>query len=842
MPTANRSNLLAELEARTAERTQQGDGEAFSQDNVESEQEEEEEDFSNLLGHKQVCTPSPYTKQGGGGQGAPLTNPTAANTNAGETTPAAATFTLATPAQCQAKGSALLRVLAEIDRGHSPAQRKQEFQWQANAKNLHLIFKDKACAPSTKLRCYGFATKNSPYIKIVHSIGKYYGEDDSELQGTTIGFTGDRTENSNPSAIILPELNSWNWKKVTICSDRVRAATFYGDPTNRTKKWDPSGLGTEEVELPRLIYLTTMQAAWAAQEERTFYELYKYNDELVTSTEGGGMITAEDVALHQRWCLAMCQLAGANNLDLAPAPVFTQDQSFHKWSNLAINTTLGQPTSYATPPAQHESPNNAPGDSTTAVAAAQTELLREMMQELRDSHQQQASNSATTSQSKDAGGKLYSEYQIAAIKGFSGTADVTQLSPIWTQFQKTKDIDDQRCILGKYMAEWSKVMGIEIDTGVFYNKETMEDIVKVRPNSAEGLATLKTGERGCSILSCFPRAPMEIEALRIKEQAARVSQANHTFEEALKLAQSDGRAPPDNYMETRLTIATYAAELWSLWTKGCHHYEMVMKVYNTLCLPEVSVIKGAFTPIHCRELIWAIYDDGRRFFSKRKTPSELAMPNVAWPMSLLGDIMLDVTFARRIERPGFPTSWKIKLPAQDERPGATGSLELGTPKSASRGSNAEYGTLGVAGGEPLRLAAKPEAPAVDLRELGQALEHVHKDIREELKDVHLKYNGESKLTQILKAAGDKKHDDLPKIAELCNPTTGKNDLCYNYICGRCRFGNKCHRAVMGGHVEANRLTPDFIGALCKLLRPGIKWVVTNGEPYRARANKRKFGK
>jgi hypothetical protein len=236
---------------------------------------------------------------------------------------------------------------------------------------------------------------------------------------------------------------------------------------------------------------------------------------------------------------------------------------------------------------------------------------------------------------------------------------------------------------------------------------------------------------------------VEIEALRIKEQAVRVSQANHTFEEALKLAQSDGRAPPENYMETRLTIATYAADLWSLLTKGCHNYEMVMKVYNTLCLPEVSVIKEAFTPIHCRELIWAIYDDGSRFFSKCKTPSEMAMPNVAWSMSLSGDIMLDVTFARRIERPGFPTSWKIKLPAHSERYGATGGLEFGTPGGVGRGTNTEYGTLGAAGGEPLRPAAKPEAPPVDLRELAKALEHVHKDIREELKDIHLKYNGES---------------------------------------------------------------------------------------------------
>ncbi len=243
MPTANRAaNLFAELEAHTTERIQQGDEEAVSQDNMDLlEQEEEEEEFSNILGHNQVCTPSPHAKQGGGGQGATLTNPTTATTTAGGTPPTGATFTLATPAQRQAGGSALLRVLAEIDREHSPAQRKQEFQWQANTKNFHLLFKDKACAPSTKIWCYGFATKISPFLKIVHSIGRYYGEDDSELQGTTIGFTGDRTEDSNPSAVILPELNSWNWKRVTICTDRVRAATFYGDPTNRTKNGTPAG-------------------------------------------------------------------------------------------------------------------------------------------------------------------------------------------------------------------------------------------------------------------------------------------------------------------------------------------------------------------------------------------------------------------------------------------------------------------------------------------------------------------------------------------------------------------------------------------------------------------------
>ena len=167
-------------------------------------------------------------------------------------------------------------------------------------------------------------------------------------------------------------------------------ATFYGDPTNRTKKWDLSGLGTEEVELPRLIYLTTTQAAWAAQKERTFYKLYKYNDRLMSSDDDGGAITAEDVAIHQMWCLAMCQLTGANNLDLAPAPVITQDPLFHKWSSLTINTTLGQPLSYPTSPTQQEIPTNATGGSTTAVLSAKTELLMEMMQELRNSRQQQA--------------------------------------------------------------------------------------------------------------------------------------------------------------------------------------------------------------------------------------------------------------------------------------------------------------------------------------------------------------------------------------------------------------------------------------------------------------------
>ena len=144
----------------------------------------------------------------------------------------------------------------------------------------------------------------------------------------------------------------------------------------------------------------------------------------------------------------------------------------------------------------------------------------------------------------------------------------------------SKHTEDHRLNLEKKMREWSTIHGTDIDHGVFFSKETIEDIVKLRPNPGNGHPTLNTAEKGVSILACLPRTQNEIEALRLKEQAADDSKANRTLAEALKLANMESRQPATGSLELKLNIATYLAKLWALFGETCHLYQKVAQIHQ----------------------------------------------------------------------------------------------------------------------------------------------------------------------------------------------------------------------------------------------------------------------
>jgi hypothetical protein len=91
------------------------------------------------------------------------------------------------------------------------------------------------------------------------------------------------------------------------------------------------------------------------------------------------------------------------------------------------------------------------------------------------------------------------------------------------------------------MKEWSAQLGIEIDQGAFFSKDMIDDIVKLWPNPEDGHPTLKTAEKGISIMTCLPRTQHEIESIRLRKQAADDSKQNRMLAEALKLASTDSR-------------------------------------------------------------------------------------------------------------------------------------------------------------------------------------------------------------------------------------------------------------------------------------------------------------
>ena len=93
---------------------------------------------------------------------------------------------------------------------------------------------------------------------------------------------------------------------------------------------------------------------------------------------------------------------------------------------------------------------------------------------------------------------------------------------------------------------------IPIDQSTFFLKETIEDIVKLRPNPGGATASLKTAERGTSILACLPRLLGAIEGNRIREAAAEESKSNRTLKEAEKLATAESREPPRDILTLKL--------------------------------------------------------------------------------------------------------------------------------------------------------------------------------------------------------------------------------------------------------------------------------------------------
>jgi hypothetical protein len=65
--------------------------------------------------------------------------------------------------------------------------------------------------------------------------------------------------------------------------------------------------------------------------------------------------------------------------------------------------------------------------------------------------------------SDDLGGKLYSENNVAALKGYCGVVDARDIAVIWDAFQHTKEIALHLHNLRVTMEEWAKKTGLDID-------------------------------------------------------------------------------------------------------------------------------------------------------------------------------------------------------------------------------------------------------------------------------------------------------------------------------------------------------------------------------------------
>ena len=539
--------------------------------------------------------------------------------------------------------SALLRALTNIIAHNTKANNKQEFDWQPNyGHDNRITFKEEVLAYHQKVKVFGFVPKGSLVVQLVHSPGRYVDfSAPPAMRGKILAFMGDRTTYGQPHPFQLPDINAWGWTEVTFHDNAIGLASFYDDAENKFKLWEqPVGLESTQ-KLPRLVYLPSLVAKVCVEEQHTYWEVHCHINKLIDTEDIG----EADGKFLKMWLRANCQGSIDDpKLHLALIPAINGARDFTKWCFDHLNTFLGMD---AGPITSQQLPGTADMDIAT--------VLRDMSRNLQCLNQRKDAGATDNAGSnvKDTAIKPYSVYDTAALMGFCGITDKKQIPVIWGLFKTSKKVEDHRLNLSKCMAVWSKTQGIPIDHSIFFLKDTIEDIVKLRSNPGGATASLKTAERGPSILACLPRLLGAMETIRIKEAAAEESKANRTLKEAEKLASADSREPPHDLLTLKLLVATYLALLWALYGESCDIYHKLFAIYDILEEPEVMAMKHAFSPALCKQIMWAIYDNVRSFFATRMHPDNFKPSmdrnrRVKWPRSLLEDIMCDVRYQRPI--------------------------------------------------------------------------------------------------------------------------------------------------------------------------------------------------
>ena len=745
----------------------------------------------------------------------------------------------------------------------NPTVVERELQWQnesmAESETEQQEFRDEMLQQQT-LRAFVLIQENSPYLTICHSVGKFFnppGENAKPLHGKYIGVMGDRTEYRDPIPVILPAL-AWEWKTPVVHTAVAAIKEFYTVATNYDRLYQanetPSGESTakgkrkdtkaaqkssvvyvndeREVSAPFLLAIPSyilgrlsIRAYW------TPWDLLQVVEDGMR--EYDGQIEKESWNVMRDWCLAACQPAGAtphSHMAIRVSPVSQLDGSFDRWLDYRLNMTMGKrhvntaglsaPQKLMAAPGAHQGspPHHRQGGITSSDLA--TEVGRGIALGLQAVTNAglalpgQGVKSAMASAGETA--KIYSPDAIAAIKGFSGTADINQIPTIWATFQTTKNVDVQRRHLHFGMEQWARSQGVEIDRGVFFEQKSIEDIVNLRFNPGQGVAQFKSAERGLSLLICRTRTPEEIERVRDREAAEQLTQATRVLEEALKLSRGDPRAPAGNYFELKLNVTTFCALLYVLFGGKCEYYRALLLIRNCMDTAGVYNIRQAYTPDICHRISWAIIDEGRSFFSTVMIQQDFAKPTVVFPISLLDSILPEVRYANQILRANFPQEWNMAQQRQAPSAGSAGQIQWQAPGGLPPppGGNQEQARAAAAGGQP-----KSADMWEDVR---------HPKIVGMMAPYIAKFGNNVYVGELMSAAGIEVGDlPLPTNTKYISKDGKKAYLCWNAVLGKCKFGIHCK--YKKNHPKRNELPDEFATAVVGALQQAVNYVVASKE-------------
>ena len=683
------------------------------------------------------------------------------------------------------------------------------------------------------LTVFVFMRPGSPYLQLLHSPQTYHTHrQDDDLRGKDIAFVGDRTNNNyNPTAVILSEKAPWAWAAKPFHLDPTTLEHFYSDQTNRAKLWTPpkKTKAVPVASLPKLLLLPTVFVAYCAQCARTPFELYQGVCYYMTKTLKNTSVTLDECSLVRDWCIGAAHAETGNTSWLAYTveAALPNNQRFHQWATKRLAASLGEiPHQHkqSTPQSNKGEPQQ---DHWKLIASQLSKGIVEGLRTSGGAPKQagvQAMEPTTTNPNK---GKDYDDQQVYMLMGFSHITDVNELSPVWAAFQATKNADAHRLELGAQMRAWTDYSKIPIVRNMDFSDKALGYMVKMQfnPPGCAGVAYYSSIDKGLTILTCRPPEGEDIEAIRAREMLEELA-TTRTLADVLNTPTITGNIkPPEDYNELMMNLATFCALLWSLFGEKCDYYIKCLALYRAMEDTPVFVMRRNFSPLLCRQMTWAIIEDGRRYFSriltKRHFETSTQSGAIVFPKSLLDDINQAAVYLTPINRPSFPSEWKPDYQGNRKRAapfsGSQGSGTITpliksqyTPTAIIQGSTTPSVISGLTqssttGTKRLRREANPKITGV--RET---------DIKPDLRTLtraHLRKHPYLNLKQVLEHS-NMSFADLPKLEAYMN--NGHNTLCYNYVLGHCT-SHLCHYKDRGGHAPAEKVTDAFVREMIEKL-------------------------
>ena len=591
----------------------------------------------------------------------------------------------------------------------------------------------------------------------------------------------------------LAQTQPWSWKTKKISLDIATLEHFYANPANAAKLFKPTDrTGEQNVHLPRMLALPPQFVPMCTAKPITPFAFHQRVTTFATAPDA--RVTLADCQFTLDWCILASHQDSTpltSVLAFAFEAAISGDVTFNRWLQRRLLSTLGPVDDRHTttpangtflpppgpPPPPPDGWHQPPPDMWNQFTANLTQGLANVAAAIQPAIA--AGSTRDGPASYDDGGKNYDAFQLAVIQGFSHSPGLQGIQQIWALFQHTKHLDTHKDNIKKRRFGWAEAQRrhVTIDRGIFLPNTTLREILSLKFTPGNTTAELSTADHGLSILICRARSVETKSAIRRRELAEDMSKNNRSLADAERtMERTDTSGCPEDYNELLRCLGTYCALLHTLFGPHCEFFTHCLRLWKTMDSEHVYDRRQYFTPLFCRQVIWAIIEDGRSYFSARMSPDDfIGIPptEIAYPESTLLEIEPHIRHQTPIVRSSFPIQWLGGQKAHQgtERHGHDGQSLLPPVATISAGSSLPTPSVfsALTTGSAAGTAASTQQHKPQMRST-----NVHQTIRTAMSAYVQKFRS-IRLLQMLSSL-NLTLDDLPTLP---NADGTPAPLCYN---------------------------------------------------------------